>query len=133
MRELGVVYLAAPFGRKLEMREKRDELWKLKQEVRARWIDEDIFTSDTTPSSVGEAPSSEYLGTYAEIDFEDAKGCNTFIVFPGVGAGHHTEMGVALRQGSQVIVIGQKNNIFHYLPWVEHYATWENFLENLVG
>ncbi len=131
MQSLDVIYLAAPFGQKLEMREKRDFLVSIGHTVNSRWVDEDIFSSDTAPSNTGEAPSPEYLRTFAEIDYEDAASCNTFIVFPGLGAGHHTEMGIALRQGSRIIVIGKKNNIFHYLPHVEHFASWEDFLSEL--
>ena len=126
-----IIYLAAPFGKKLEMREKREQLVSRGCDVQARWIDEDLFTSDTVPSQLGEAPSVEYLRTYAEIDFEDAKACDLFIVLPGVGAGHHAEMGIALALGKKCVVVGEKNCIFHHLPQVIHYPTWDDLLAHI--
>ena len=125
------IYLAGPFGTKIEMRQRRSALLARGFTVNARWIDEDQFTSDSKPSDVGEAPSADYLRQYAEIDLADAKACDWFVVFPGQGAGHHTELGVALALNKPIIVIGPKNNIFHYLPDVYHLDTWADFLTEL--
>ncbi len=126
------VYLAGPFADKLLFRERRDVLTGLGFNVVARWVDEDQFTSDTVPSQTGEAPSSEYLAEWAVKDYEDAAACEVFITLPGKGAGHHSELGIALHNGATIIVAGDKNNVFHYLPDVIHLPNWDALIEYLL-
>ena len=45
-----------------------------------------------------------------------------------VRGGRHVEFGMALALGKPIFVYGHKENIFHYLPQVEH---TENVVESL--
>jgi hypothetical protein len=40
--------------------------------------------------------------------------------------GRHVEYGIALAKGLRVIVVGYRENIFHWLPMVEFCETWED-------
>lgn len=44
--------------------------------------------------------------------------------------GRHVEFGMALAWGLRLIVIGQRENVFHCLPQVERYDTWDDFLSS---
>lgn len=38
--------------------------------------------------------------------------------------GRHVEFGIALANKARVIVVGHRENIFHWLPIVEFFKTW---------
>lgn len=42
--------------------------------------------------------------------------------------GRHVEFGIALANGARVIVVGHRENIFHWLPQIEFFETWEQAL-----
>jgi hypothetical protein len=49
-------------------------------------------------------------------------------------AGRHVEFGYALAREKRMIVVGDvKENIFHYLPQVKHFATFEEALAYLIN
>lgn len=41
--------------------------------------------------------------------------------------------GYALAAGKRMVVIGPRENIFCWLPHVEHHATWQDFLACAIG
>lgn len=45
--------------------------------------------------------------------------------------GRHVEFGLAVGRGKRCIVVGPRENVFHLLPTVEHYADWAAALESL--
>lgn len=45
--------------------------------------------------------------------------------------GRHVEFGMAIALGKRAIVVGSQENVFHLLPGVEVYATWEACLDVL--
>jgi len=113
------LYLGAPFGDQGRMKQYRAALQKLGYQVRACWIDE--------PAKGDFAVDGNYLRRCAEKDVLDLWDATHFVVFPGHGAGHHTEFGLALARGIKLIVVGKKNNIFHYIKEVVHYETEGDF------
>jgi hypothetical protein len=71
-------------------------------------------------------------GVCAQRDLDDLEGTDTLIAFTGGGrGGRHVELGYSLAIGTNVIVIGKREHIFHYLPYVKHYNTWQEYLDEL--
>jgi hypothetical protein len=44
--------------------------------------------------------------------------------------GRHVEFGLAIGLKKRLIVIGPRENIFHCLPQVELFDSWEDFVDN---
>lgn len=125
-------YLAARFGRRDELKQHRELLRSNGHEVNARWLD--LETDMTAPTSTEEKRINDAI-----MDAEDVSKCdgvlsftedpdNPNIVGRGRG-GRHVEFGMALALNKRVVVIGPKENIFHWLPNVEVYEDLETFLD----
>lgn len=121
----------------------RSELEALGHTVQARWLNGDHqLANDGTPigedgaSLVEEKEQSERASAlrtkFALDDWEDVNAAEVVISFtepPRSTAnrgGRHVEYGIALAIGARVIVVGYRENIFHWLPVVEFCETWEN-------
>lgn len=158
--DLMKIYLAARYSRREELCGYRDELTNLGHNVQARWLNgEHQLANDGTPigengealvegtlrsgESLSEREQSERAAAlrqqFATNDWEDVNEAECVISFtepPRSKAnrgGRHVEYGIALANGVRVIVIGYRENIFHWLPQVEFYPTWEEFLCGFVG
>lgn len=44
--------------------------------------------------------------------------------------GRHVEFGLAVAWEKRIVVIGPQENIFHWLPMVEHYPNFDTFIEH---
>lgn len=83
--------------------------------------------------------SAELRAKFAMDDWEDVTSAHLVINFtepPRSNAsrgGRHVEFGIALSRGARVIVVGPRENLFHWLPWVEQCDTWEQALSWIVG
>jgi hypothetical protein len=126
------VYLAAPYATKELMQERAEELRHLGIEVTSSWIDE-----PHKPSTQMHELTHEEHQQYALRDVEDVIAADVLVfhVDPTgkiVRAGRHVEFGMAvlinqLIRGMPILVVGDAHeNIFHHLPYVTHYATWED-------
>jgi hypothetical protein len=101
--------------------------------VTSRWLEEGF--PDT---GVGRAVATEkHRQKWAGYDFNDVQTADTIISFtekpptgPGRG-GRHVEFGLAAAWGKRLIVVGYRENVFHYLPQVEFFETFEQLLEVL--
>lgn len=131
------IYLAARYSRREELCEYREWLLNMGHDVRARWLDGEHQISDTgSPIGNGGEALVEAGGEdaailrakFAQDDFEDTVGADVVINFtepPRSKAnrgGRHVECGIALALSKRVIVVGYRENIFHWLPQVEFYA-----------
>ncbi len=121
------IYLAARYSRREEMRIIAAELETMGHEVTSRWINGSHELTDH--------PAYEDRTRLACEDMQDLYRADVVISFteqpraaldnPGRG-GRHVEFGLALRNpGQRKIVVGWRENVFHYLPEVEFYETWE--------
>jgi hypothetical protein len=45
--------------------------------------------------------------------------------------GRHVELGLALCDGQRTIVVGHRENVFHWLPQIEFYNDWDECLHEL--
>lgn len=118
------IYLAARYGRREELAGYRKELEAEGFTVTSRWLD----GGHDLPLG---APLSEHAVRLAEEDRLDLIRADTLIGFteaPGVTGrnrgGRHVEFGYALGRRMRVAIVGPRENVFHYLPEVEHFADW---------
>lgn len=138
-------YLAAKFDRMAEMNVYAQQLRNSGHEVTSRWLlGKEQFHEGV---DLIDRPEGLHSGTgditmlaqpFAMDDHEDIIGCDTLILFtesPEAYAkrgGRHTEFGIALGLGKQLIIIGPRENIFHCLPQVQQFRTWTDCLRELV-
>jgi hypothetical protein len=125
------IYLASRYSRKLEMREYAKQAEQCGIRVGTDWLQEPEH-----PDSNLSDLNVETLAKYAQKDWWDIGACDVFVFFaenPLIGTprgGRHTEFGIALSLGKKIVVIGEPENIFHYLPGIdiEFFHTWESAL-----
>lgn len=149
------IYLAARYSRREELVGYRKQLQELGHTVQARWLNgEHQLANDGTP--IGESGESLIEGTlrsgerlseheqserasklrtqFALDDWEDVNAAELVISFtepPRSKAnrgGRHVEYGIALANKVRVMVVGHRENIFHWLPCVEFFPTWDEAL-----
>jgi hypothetical protein len=152
------IYLASRYSRRLELCAYRGQLRNLGFNVQARWLDgEHQLSNDGTP--IGESGESLVEGAlrsgerlseneqseraaklrskFALDDWEDARSADIIISFtepPRSTAnrgGRHVEFGIGLANGTRSIVVGYRENIFHWLPQVEFCATFNDAVQIL--
>lgn len=124
------IYLAAKYSRHPEMRAVRDLLENSHGHVvTSRWIEgnHDI-TSDANADSERQR--------FAIEDFMDMRDAGLLLWFSEPEkiegrnrGGRHVEFGMALAYHIPVIVIGRKENVFHWLPGVAHVPSLAEALE----
>lgn len=135
------IYLAARYSRRAELCRYRLELQQMGHWVEARWLDGNHQLDDsgkpignTGENLVEDGDSrraAELRAKFARDDFEDVTRAELVVNFtepPRSSAnrgGRHVEFGIALALGIRVIVVGYRENIFHWVPEVEFYQSWE--------
>lgn len=126
------VYLAAPYATKDEIRRHASELEALGCEVTAQWLDEPHAATVAFTSR-----DPEELRAFARRDIDDIARAEVFLFFsldpeqPTKRGGRHVELGLAVAQGKRIIVIGPRENIFHFLPEIEVVPTFTAAIELL--
>lgn len=141
------VYLAAMYARKQEMQAKAEELRALGIEVTSRWL------LETSKPGIALKEAQQELGTkglrgIARTDIQDILRADVTALFtedpglPTVRGGRHFESGFAYAVSfysngqCKLITVGPRENIFHFLPDVQNFPTWEQakqYLEDLRG
>jgi nucleoside 2-deoxyribosyltransferase len=126
------VYLAAGFSRKNEIAEKSQELENLGIKVTSTWPWE-AAAPNSTLAEVGH----DYLVKNARKDLNEILAADAVILFtqdpliPFCRGGRMHEAGFAMGCGKTLLVCGPRENIFHYLPEVNVFATWEELKATL--
>lgn len=128
------MYIASRFARRDEMKGVAADLEGHGFEVTSRWLD--------SPSALlpGELDTTGRAAALAMMDLEDVHRAGICIAFteppeetkPGRG-GRHTEFGIAIALGLRVVLVGPREHVFHCLPSVENYETWEEARAALVS
>jgi len=122
------IYLASRYSRFPEMRGYRSELEKAGFEVTSRWINGNHQIDDAGLSI--QAKEAERL-RFAQEDYDDLRAADVVISFTEAPrssnsrGGRHVEHGMAVALGKRVIVVGHRENVFHCLPQVEFFPTWD--------
>lgn len=125
------IYLAARYSRHPEMRSVRDDLEGLGHVVTSRWIEGNHRVSESAPDKDSEARR------FGEEDVQDLRAADVVISFTEIprshngAGGRHVEFGMAYALGLNIIVVGHRENVFHYLQEVAFYPTWEDVLREL--
>lgn len=119
------VYVAAQYARKREIRECSAILRDAGYEVVSTWHLEP-HEANVTLAECG----NDLLREYALRDLGEILQCEAFIFVaedqhnqPPRG-GRHVEFGYALAHYKRVLVIGDRENMFHYLGDIEVYPTF---------
>lgn len=115
MKKTGIlVYLAARFPTIAEARKIRDQLVEAGIEVTSRWLEEE-------PSGEAQLSGTD-RAMLAFMDLYDVRRAHALVLYNPTdklkvgGGGCHVETGMALAFGMPVFVLGERSNIFHYLP-----------------
>lgn len=132
-----IVYLAARYSRRDELRQVRDELQRRGHVVSSRWLDTDW---ERRPDGGSTVAPDEHRVRYCLIDLEDVLAADCLVSFTeepnsvhGKRGGRHVEYGVALQAGKRLIVVGPRENLFHHHPKVEHFADAADMLRHVFG
>lgn len=114
------IYTAASWAHREEVRKAKRELEEAGFFVGARWVSgHDNFI---LPHYV-----------YADEDLNDVQYADIVLVFtamPSTTGGLHVETGFALALGKTIVIIGERTNLFHYMPQVQCYPTLEAFIKD---
>jgi nucleoside 2-deoxyribosyltransferase len=114
------IYLAALFSSRPEMEAIANLLRSKGHEITARWVygGEDGLTRQDI----------------AILDTDDVDAADTVVSFTfprgtlTSGGGRHVEFGYALAKGKRLVLIGDRENVFHHFPGVELYPTLDAWL-----
>ena len=125
------IYLAAQYARRDELREYAKQAESCGIHVGAEWLKETDALNSVLKDSTDASKAA-----HAQQDWWDVGSCDVFVFFAEdstVGiprGGRNVEFGVALALGKPIVVIGEPENIFFYLPGIdiEFFHTWESAL-----
>lgn len=128
------IYLASRYSRATEMQNYAAQLAGRGHEVTSRWIQRShqLFTETSTTN-----PQFGLEARFAQEDFEDLRTAECIICFSepprstNSRGGRHVEFGAALAWGMRSILVGPRENVFHYLPNVEVYEEWGHLCQVL--
>lgn len=95
--------------------------------ITSRWL------TSTAALASDDLDNSGRAAELATMDLEDVRRATICVAFteppeetrPGRG-GRHTELGVALALGLRVIVVGPREHVFHCLPSIEQFRSWDD-------
>lgn len=105
------VYLAGPWADRAQVRAVRDQLVEAGIPVNSRWID----SHHTDEANV----THEDMAIEAWNDIEDVVKSKVLMVWNSQKSeGKAFETGVAIALQKDVIIIGERTNVFHHLPMV---------------
>jgi nucleoside 2-deoxyribosyltransferase len=114
------VYLAARFSDRHYMELVADRLKTHGFEITSRWVyggEEGLTREQIAVLDIDDVDTAD-----AVISFTQPFGTMT------KGGGRHVEFGYGMARGKRLILIGERENVFHHFPGVEIYATLDDFL-----
>jgi nucleoside 2-deoxyribosyltransferase len=127
------VYIAAPYSMKDIIALRAKELADHGIECTSTWV-----TEPHKPTIQMDELAAAQHRFYAIQDVNDVKRAHIMVFHTDptktlVRAGRHVEFGMAAVLNIPILVVGEeRENIFHYLPFVEHFPTWEAALNELI-
>jgi hypothetical protein len=144
---LTTFYLAARYGRRLELVGYRAQLEALGHKAPARWLDGNhqlddrgYPIGDTGERIVERGPDASAVAAkcrvkFAADDYDDVLAADVLIAFTeeprstNSRGGRHVELGIALGRRMPIVVVGPRENVFCWLPAVTHFRTWAGAFE----
>ena len=113
-------YFAARFQKRFELRPFRQQLEALGHIVTSRWLDAEGEDPDNLALCAGE-DLVDVTTADAVVNFtEEPRGASR-------GA-RHCEFGIGLALNKKLVIVGPREHAFHFLPQVECFASWADFL-----
>lgn len=122
------LYLAGQYAKRDLLKQYAIELEDIGIVVTSRWLMEDKPLN----TKIGDDTEDFYRET-ATVDLEDIDTADGVVFFsedPHVGiprGGRHVEFGYGLAKGKLMWTIGPRENIFHFLPEIKNYPTFNDF------
>lgn len=118
------VYLASRYDHLHLMQDYRALLQGAGYTVTSRWVngDHEMYDLDV-----------HLRHRFAEEDVEDVVAADWIINFTEPpesntrNGGRHVELGIGIGMNKRLTIIGYRENVFHYLPQIEFYRTWNDF------
>jgi hypothetical protein len=120
------IYIASRYDRRFEMLGVTGVLMRAGHVVTSRWVE-----------GRGEGPALAALEDLSDILRADC--LISFTEEPEAGVswaargGRHVEFGYALAAGKRLCVVGPRENVFHFLPRVEVYASISELVRTLTA
>ena len=128
------IYLASRYSRREELCRYRSDIIFTGHEVTSRWLDGNHQISDDGLSALAAKAERVRFATKDWHDLMAADWCISFTEAPRSSnsrGGRHVEFGAAMAKGLHCVVIGPRENVFHCLPEVECFDSWEEFYPTL--
>jgi len=118
------IYLASRYERKNELIPIAHELEELGYTITSRWI-------------YGTHDNISRLACAME-DLSDIDAAEAIILLSGHGdlkeperGGRHFELGYASAIGKRCFILGERENVFHHIPWMHVYPTLKEIVQDL--
>jgi hypothetical protein len=127
-----LIYLASRYSRYQEMQAVRADLEKLGHVITSRWINGGHQISDDGLSAQAKEEERKRFATEDLYDLMQAECVVSFTEPPrstNSRGGRHVEFGIALGRGMRVVVVGPRENVFHCLPAVDYYESYESCID----
>ena len=133
------IYLSAPYPRRNELIRYTEELKAQGHRITSNWVygDEDLVPLEHRQLWTTDIGTDDDVDPHAQPiaiqDYEELKQANTLIFFsqkpsnPAPRGSRHVEFGMAYSLGLQIFVIGPRENLFHTMPEIRHWDSWEQF------
>lgn len=124
------VYLASRYEDRPRMQEWKAQLEAAGYVVSSRWIN---GSHEINEDDKGD----EERRRFAEEDLADLLAAGIFLChsdrsfFRSGRGGRHVEFGVAIATGKRILMVGERENVFHWLPRVEVFPTFDRALAAL--
>ncbi len=125
---MGKIYLAARYSRREELCGYREQLRGLGHTVTSRWLNGNHQVDD---QGLSVEAAREERERFAREDHEDVMAADWHINFTepprasNSRGGRHVELGLAIAAGQHVWIVGPRENVFHCLPKVRVFDTWD--------
>lgn len=142
------VYLAGPYRSRAQLQRCAAELEQVGYTPCARWLEGD---HEGAPDAATDALLADRQ-RWAREDLADVHEAAVVVAFTasaawymspahtgavpvnfGASGGRHIETGYALRTGKHVVLVGQPENVFHWLPGITRVGDWHEALVHLAA
>lgn len=108
------IYLAASYERRLEILEYANLLEHDGHEIVSRWLNGE--GEQHTDAWCALQDHDDLNHAHCQINFTDGKLSR---------GGRNVELGYAVSWQDRVLLVGPREHVFHHLPWIEHFDTFE--------
>ena len=136
------IYLSAAFGRREELLAYADQLAQAGHKLTSKWIHGEAhlvpwkYRKNWTTDLGNDEEVDPHAEPIAIQDYNDLVEADTIVFFsekpsePQPRGSRHVEFGIALSMGMDILVIGPRENLFHTMPGIRHWANWTDFQDN---